>query len=140
MYIYASFVNALRKPVIGNIYLSMLYFKCNFSILILHSQADSSPSALDREREAAAKHMKERRLKAKKKREFKQQEELALALKEKEAVEDELLELKLATSTNSDERVNDLFERRLSKMKKKYEKKIAAIKFDLQDAAEVLLV
>ena len=103
----------------------------------IFSQADSSASAVEAEREAAKKHMKERRLKAKRKRELKQQEDLALAVKEKEAIEDELLELKLATSTNSEERVNDLFERRLSKMKKKCEKRVASTRMDLMDVTEV---
>ena len=81
--------------------------------------------------------MKERRLKAKRKRELKQQEELAIAVKEKEAIEDELEELKLATSANSEERVNEVFERRLSKMKKKCEKKVTLTRIDLMDATEV---
>lgn len=89
------------------------------------------------EREAAKKHMKERRLKAKKKREAKQQEELALAVMEKQAMEDELEELKLATVATGEEKVNELLERRVLKMKKKYEKKISSMRADLVDAAEV---
>ena len=103
-------------------------------------QGNSNASTIEVEREAAKKHMKERRLKAKRKREIKQQEELALAVSEKEAIEDELEELKIAASTNSDERVHELFEKKLLKMKKKYEKKIAVTRMDLLDATEVFIV
>lgn len=86
--------------------------------------------------------MKERRLRAKRKRELKQQEELALAVSEKEAIEDELEELKidLQASTNSDERLHELFEKKMLKLKKKYEKKIAVTRMDLLDATEVILI
>ena len=100
-------------------------------------QAGPVSQAEEAEREAAKKHMKERRLKAKKKREAKQQEELALAVMEKQAMEDELEELKLATVATGEEKVNELLERRVLKMKKKYEKKISSLRADLVDAAEV---
>jgi hypothetical protein len=67
----------------------------------------------------------------------KQQEELALAVMEKQAMEDELEELKLATVATGEEKVNELLERRVQKMKKKYEKKISSMRADLVDAAEV---
>lgn len=114
---------------------------CFKSFIFVFSQGNSNVSAIEVEREAAKKHMKERRLKAKRKRELKQQEELALAVSEKEAIEDELEELKIAAaSTNSDERLHELFEKKLLKMKKKYEKKIAVTRMDLLDATEVFII
>jgi flagellar biosynthesis component FlhA len=85
------------------------------------------------DREEAKKHLKERRLKAKKKREAKQQQELALALQEKQAMEDELEDLKLSNATEGEE----MMERKLTKIRKKYEKKIGILKADIVDAAEV---
>lgn len=80
---------------------------------------------------------KERRLKAKKKREAKQQEELAAIVMERQVMEDELEELKLAAVAEGEEKVNDIIEKRMSKMKKKYEKKLREMRADLVDASEV---
>ena len=82
--------------------------------------------------------MKERRSKAKKKREIKQQEELNIAVMEKQAMEEELEELRLSAVAAGEEKVNDLLERRVLKIKKKYEKKITNLRADLIEAAEVI--
>ena len=93
--------------------------------------------AEEAEREAAKRHLKERRLKAKKKREMKQQEELALVVLEKQAMEDELEDLKLAAVAEGEGKIDELIEKKMQKMKKKYEKKIREMRSDLVDAAEV---
>lgn len=82
--------------------------------------------------------MKERRSKAKKKREIKQQEELNIAVMEKQAMEEELEELRLSAVVAGEEKVNELLERRVLKIRKKYEKKITNLRADLIEAAEVI--
>ena len=107
------------------------------SVHFVRSQVNPITQADEAEREAAKKHLKERRLKAKKKREAKQQEELALVVMERQAMEEELEELKLAAVAEGEEKVNDLMAKRIIKMKKKYEKKIREMRAELTDAAEV---
>lgn len=74
---------------------------------------------------------------------MKQQQELQLILKQKEKMEEELEELKLSNITDNKEeekKINDILDKKLLKMKKKYEKKINGLKLDIADAAEVFLV
>ena len=62
---------------------------------------------------------------------------MALVVMERQAIEDELEDLKLSAVAEGEEKVNEIIEKRMSKMKKKYEKKIAAMRADLVEAAEV---
>ena len=107
------------------------------SVHFVRSQVNPITQADEAEREAAKKHLKERRLKAKKKREAKQQEELALVVMERQAMEEELEDLKLAAVAEGDLKGNEIMEKRILKMKKKYDKKIREMRADLVDATEV---
>ena len=83
----------------------------------------------EQERAEAEKRLKERRQRNKEKRQRRQQAELDQILQEKQAMEEELTELKNST----DEAAID---KRIKKVKKHYEKKIQAIKNELDDAKE----
>ena len=52
-------------------------------------------------------------------------------------MEDELEDLKLAAVAEGEGKIDELIEKKMQKMKKKYEKKIREMRSDLVDAAEV---
>jgi hypothetical protein len=52
-------------------------------------------------------------------------------------MEDELEELKLSAATDGEEKLNEMMDRKVTKIRKKYEKKIGILKADRVDAAEV---
>jgi membrane-associated HD superfamily phosphohydrolase len=109
--------------------------------------------------EEALKKYKERRLKAKKKREAQQQQEMQRILEEKRSMEEELEELRqsaqslsVAASNNNTSRaytpnapmetVGDSggAEKKMAKMKKRFEKRLGAALDDLNDMRDVSIV
>lgn len=52
-------------------------------------------------------------------------------------MEDELEDLKLAAVAEGEGKIDELIEKKMQKMKKKYEKKIREMRSDLVEAAEV---
>jgi DnaJ-domain-containing protein 1 len=105
-------------------------------------QALEESSDLAARREAAERSLRERRLRAKKKREereARQQAELERVLNEKQAMEEELEELRnsAAASAGMTELQENMVEKKLNKLKKKYEKKIKTLMSELDDVHEV---
>jgi len=91
--------------------------------------SEKDKELLELERAEAEKRLKERRQRNKEKRQRRQQAELDNILQEKLAMEEELAELKNST----DEAAID---KKIKKMKKQYEKKIQAVRNELEDARE----
>lgn len=54
-------------------------------------------------------------------------------------MEDELEELKLSAVTEGEEKLNEMMDKKVMKMKRKYEKKISVMRADIVDAAEVMI-
>lgn len=107
-------------------------------------QPTIAPKQLSKEEEEAQRRYKERRLKAKTKRDERQQRELQQALDERNSMEEELEDLRQtaisvapssANSANVDE---GPVMKKLTKMKKKYEKKLQTCKEEMEDMREVL--
>ena len=85
------------------------------------------------EREEAERARKERKLIHKKRREEKQKEQLQRVMNEKLAMENELEELR---RSGDFDQIQQEFDKHIKKIKKKYEKKINAIKMELDDARD----
>ncbi len=97
--------------------------------IVTYEKSDKDKELEEQERAEAEKRLKERRQRNKEKRQRRQQAELDQILQEKQAMEEELAELK----NSNDEAA---IEKRIKKMKKHYEKKMQAIKNELEDARE----
>ena len=85
------------------------------------------------EREVAEKARKERKLINKKRREEKQREEVQRILGEKQAMENELEELR---RSGDFDQIQSEFDKHIKKIKKKYEKKMNTLKLEFDDARD----
>ncbi len=85
------------------------------------------------EREIAEKARKERKLINKKRREEKQREEVQRILSEKQAMENELEELR---RSGDFDQIQQEFDKHIKKIKKKYEKKMNTLKLEFDDARD----
>jgi len=86
------------------------------------------------ERAEAAKRLKERRAKAKAKRAARTAAEIARIKQEKEALEDELKELALGKEVGEADK--EAMDKKISKMRRKYEKRVQAVRQESDDMRE----